>query len=359
MNRRSRYLFVFLLAMVSLIGGTSSVFAAPAAPALGTAATFAALSAAPGGGGAVTCTASTISGDVGSTGAAASVVQTGCAITGAIVAPVSAQVVTDFNDAYDALAGVSCDQTLTGTLAGVTLAPGVYCFDAAATLTGTLTLAGPSDGIWIFKVGTSGTGALTGTNFSVVMAGGAPACNSVYWWVAEAATMTTSNFQGTVLAGAAITSTGGTFAGRALAKAAVTLTGAALDCETVPAPVGSGGVFVVGDGSATGDVLFWGAQWAKQNVVTGGRAPAAFKGFVSTSAPLSCGSNWATAPGNSSHPPATIGAYITVIVSSSISKSGSTIAGNTVKIVIVKTDPGYSGNPGHAGTGTVVATICG
>ena len=47
-----------------------------------------------------------------------------------------------------------------------------------------------------------------------------------------------------------------------------------------------------------------------------------------------------------------------VIVSSSISKAGSTISGNTVQEVIVKTNPGYAPNPGHAGTGTVVATIC-
>jgi hypothetical protein len=125
---------------------------------------------------------------------------------------------------------------LTGTLAGVTLTPGVYCFDAAATLTGTLTLKGPAKGIWIFKVGTSGTGALTGTDFSVVMAGGGQACN-VYWWVAQAATMTTSNFLGTILAGADITVTGGTFSGDTLAggtgttsvpTGAVTLTGVAL-----------------------------------------------------------------------------------------------------------------------------------
>ncbi len=77
----------------------------------------------------------------------ATVTQTNCTITGAIIAPVSAQFLTDFNGAYDALAVVSCDETLTGTLAGVTRAPGVYCFDAAATLTGTLTLAGPSTGI--------------------------------------------------------------------------------------------------------------------------------------------------------------------------------------------------------------------
>jgi len=120
----------------------------------------------------VTCTNGTITGDVGSSGLAASVVQTSCTINGTVIAPVSAQVVTDFNTAYAAYAAIPCDQTLTGTLAGVTLTPGVYCFDAAATLTGTLTLKGPSNATWIFKIGTSGTGALTGTNFSVVMAGG-------------------------------------------------------------------------------------------------------------------------------------------------------------------------------------------
>lgn len=192
---------------------------------------FAVLSAAPDGGGAVTCTDSTIIGDVGSSGAPASVVRTNCSITGAVIAPVSQQAVLDFNGQYGALAAVSCDQTLTGTLAGLTLSPGVYCFDAAAALTGTLTLSGPSNGTWLFKVGTSGTGALTGTNFSVVLAGGADECN-VTWWVAEAATMTTSDFIGTVNAGAAITVTGGTFYGNALAKAAVTLTGANLTgCE--------------------------------------------------------------------------------------------------------------------------------
>jgi len=48
-----------------------------------------------------------------------------------------------------------------------------------------------------------------------------------------------------------------------------------------------------------------------------------------------------------------------VIVSSNITKSGSTISGNIVEIVIVKTDPGYASDPGHAGTGTVVGVVCG
>ena len=221
-----------LLAMAALFSMAPIQGAwAQTAPSLGTASNFAVLSAASGGGGAVTCTDSTITGDVGSSGLPASVVQTGCAITGAVIAPVSAQVLTEFNNAYDALAGQSCDSFLTGTLAGVTLSPGVYCFAAAAAPTGTLTLLGGSTDTWLFKIGTSGTGALTGTDFSVFLANGASACN-VTWWVAEAATMTTSNFLGTILAGAAITDSGGTFEGRALAKAAVTLTGAAfVGCE--------------------------------------------------------------------------------------------------------------------------------
>jgi hypothetical protein len=176
----------------------------------------------------VTCTTSSITGNVGSSGLAASVVNTGpCTITGSIIAPVSTQVVADFNSAYSALALVGCDTVLT-TLDGQILAPGVYCISAAATSTGsTLTLNGPSSGVWIFKIGTSGTGALTGTNFTVLMTGGGTPCN-VDWWVSQAATMTDSAFVGTILAGAAITITRGTFSGDALATAAVTMTDTSL-----------------------------------------------------------------------------------------------------------------------------------
>lgn len=219
--------FVGIGGLVLLAGLWPMAAQAATAPALGSASSFAVLSAAPGGGGAVTCTNGTITGDVGSSGLAASVVQTSCIVNGSIIAPVSAQVVTDFNNAYAAYAAIPCDQTLTGTLASVSLAPGVYCFTAAATLTGTLTLNGPSTGTWIFKIGTGGTGALTGTSFSVVMAGGGTPCN-VNWWVAQAATMTDSQFIGTILAGAAITLTRGTFSGNALAGAAVTITGTTL-----------------------------------------------------------------------------------------------------------------------------------
>jgi hypothetical protein len=47
-----------------------------------------------------------------------------------------------------------------------------------------------------------------------------------------------------------------------------------------------------------------------------------------------------------------------VLVTDDVSKSGSTIGGTTVHIVVVKVDPGYGSDPGHHGTGTIVATYC-
>jgi len=229
MNSCQKYFSVCALALL-----TQAAFA-QGAPTLGAASSFTVLSAAANGGGAVTCTDSTISGDVGSSGQPDSVVRTSCSISGAVVAPVSAQVVADFDSAYAALALETCTRTYTqAAFTGETLSltPGVYCFPAAATFTDTtLTLVGSSSDLWIFKIGTEAPGALTGTGLSVLMDGG-QACN-VYWWVDAAVTMTTSGFQGTILAGAAITATGlanpaTSFNGDALAKAAVTLTNFAL-----------------------------------------------------------------------------------------------------------------------------------
>jgi hypothetical protein len=117
--------------------------------------------------------------------------------------------------------------------------------------------------------------------------------------------------------------------------------------------------FVVGDKSATGAVTFWGAKWSKLNRVSGGAAPDSFKGFALV-APATCGATWTTGPGNSPDPPAgTLPQYMAVLVTSSVTKAGSSISGTTTSIVIVKTEPGYKNDPGHAGTGTVVATVCG
>jgi uncharacterized protein YjbI with pentapeptide repeats len=184
---------------------------------------------------AVTCTDSTVTGDVGVSPGTA-VTRTSCEISGTVHAgdAVAERAYADFISAYNELRDnpPECDETLTGTLAGQTLLPGVYCVDGTAK-TGTLTLDadGDPDAAWTFLV----DGDLTGTNFNVVMDGGED-CN-VTWWVRDAATLTTSNFVGTILAGAAITVTGGTFSGNTFAQAAVTLTGASVvGCESSAGP---------------------------------------------------------------------------------------------------------------------------
>jgi hypothetical protein len=125
---------------------------------------------------------------------------------------------------------------------------------------------------------------------------------------------------------------------------------------------GSAGSFVIGDGNAVKgtSVTFWGAQWGKANSLSGGPAPAAFKGFANAlETPPACGTNWSTDPGNSSGPPpGPLPEFIKVIVSSHIVKSGATISGDTKEVVLVETGSGYAANPGHAGTGTIVGVVC-
>src|ERR1051325_6469937 len=168
------------------------------------------------GGPAVTCTSSTTSGDIG-VATTTAFTNTGCSVSGNIHAgdAVAAQAYNDYLNTYNNIAATACSgATLTGTLAGRILPPGIYCVSAEAK-TGVLT----------FKV-TDGasTGALTGTSFSVVMAGGGQACN-VIWWSEAAATLTDSNLKGNILSGAGLTLTRGSIVGRALAKAGGTLTG--------------------------------------------------------------------------------------------------------------------------------------
>jgi hypothetical protein len=219
-----------LVPFAALLSSPLPALAQAVAPSLGSASSFAVL-----GGPAVTCTDNTapntvadITGDVGVL-LGSGFTNTACTIAGTVHAGDGAAraAYASFLMAYNNLAirhsnPLTCDSShrLTGTLAGLVLEPGVYCVDAVAK-TGSLTLQGDETDVWIFLV----DGALTGTNFNVNMipGSGAEACN-VYWWAEAAATMTTSNFAGTILAGAAITVDGGTFDGRALAMAAVTMT---------------------------------------------------------------------------------------------------------------------------------------
>ena len=226
MKHLQKHLSASLIALAALVAAPMAAWAATV-PDLGAAASFSVLgvgsavppSTAPDATTAVTTTTSVVTGDVGSAGA---VTLTGSTINGNVIlsgaltntgstfsgtsTPLPVQVINDFNTAYDSYAAIPCTGTLLPAYTGatLTLAPGVYCTDAAVTFTDTtLTLdaSGDADAVWIFKIGTLGTGALTGTNFTVNMANGGDSCN-VSWWVAEASTMTTSGFQGDILAGA-------------------------------------------------------------------------------------------------------------------------------------------------------------
>ncbi len=120
------------------------------------------------------------------------------------------------------------------------------------------------------------------------------------------------------------------------------------------------GSFVIGDGNAAvgTSVTFWGAKWWKLNTLSGGVAPAAFKGFADTAAPA-CGESWTTRPGNSSEPPAgPLPVLMEAVVSTHVAKTGPTISGDTAEVVLIATEPGYAPNPGHPGTGTVVGVVC-
>lgn len=148
-----------------------------------------------------------------------------------------------------------------------------------------------------------------------------------------------------------------------IAAALTFVASAAADSNVTVGPPGTGGSFVIGDGSAAigTPVTFWGAQWWMDNTLSGGQAPASFKGFANTpDASPACGTSWSTAPGNSSGPPAgPLPQFIDVIVASDVTQTGSTISGDTEKVVVVETNSGYAPDPGHPGTGTVVAVVCG
>lgn len=121
-----------------------------------------------------------------------------------------------------------------------------------------------------------------------------------------------------------------------------------------------GGAFVISDlQNINGHTVYWwGSQWWKKDHLRSGLAPAAFKGYETGNASPWCGQTWTTRPGNSPHPPSTVPGLMAVIVTAHVSQRGPVISGDIVHIVLVQTNPGYGPNPGHAGTGTIVATLC-
>jgi len=110
--------------------------------------------------------------------------------------------------AYNFLVGEACTTNLSGTdLGGLTLLPGVYCFNSSAQLTGTLTLnsTGSPNSVFIFKIAST----LTTASNSAVVIEGSSACN-VFFQVGTSATIGTgTQLLGSIFAETSITITTG------------------------------------------------------------------------------------------------------------------------------------------------------
>lgn len=123
----------------------------------------------------------------------------------------------------------------------------------------------------------------------------------------------------------------------------------------------AGGNFVIGDGNATvgGTATFWHDEWYLHNSVSGGQAPAKFKGFANDPpGATTCGGTWQSLPGNSPPPTSEVPEYTALLVTSQVTKTGPTITGTKPMIVIARVNPGYSPNPGHPGTAEVLGVFC-
>jgi type VI secretion system secreted protein VgrG len=154
--------------------------------------------------------------------------------------PVPAQAQIDANSAYNDLADQTCDVDLTSMdLGGMTLTPGVYCFDTSAQLTGDLVLDALGDplAVWVFQTGSTLT---TASASSVAEINGGQAVN-VFWQVGSSATLGTgTRFNGNILADASITlDTGASLIGRLLSlNGAVTM-----DTNSTPFPIANTPLF--------------------------------------------------------------------------------------------------------------------
>lgn len=186
--------FVMSVLIFSASGMIQNNAFAATAPNLGTASDFAVLA-----GSAVTCTGGSIAGNVGVYPGTAITV-TGCPINGSLHSgdSVAAQAQIDALAVYNNLVGQTCTDSLGATPVNQTLTPGVYCSSGGVTMTDTtLTLDAQNDpnAVFIIKIGA----ALTMTNSQILLVNGAQASN-VFWQVTDAATLTTTTFEGTMIA---------------------------------------------------------------------------------------------------------------------------------------------------------------
>ena len=104
------------------------------------------------------------------------------------------------------------------------------------------------------------------------------------------------------------------------------------------------GAFVIGDGSTTGLVTFWGESWWLANLLSGGSAPASFKG-VAQPAPT----GFTARPGLEGAPSA-VPEWMGVLVTAHTAKDSAAITGDVARIAVVHVT---SYDPLVGGTGTV------
>jgi len=144
-----------------------------------------------------------------------------CTITGQthLGDPTADSAQQDLTTAYNALAGMVCNTTVTpADLGGRTLTPGVYCAASSLAITGTVTLDGQGNpnALFVIQAGTT-LGPAVGS--TVALINGAQAKN-VYWQVGSSATLNTgTTFRGTIVALTSITLNDNVaMTGRALAR---------------------------------------------------------------------------------------------------------------------------------------------
>lgn len=189
-----------------------TVAAPPSAPALGAVATYGVLA-----GTAVSCgTSGTIGGDAGVWPGNTVTGVPPCVVAGSVHAgdPFAQAAQFDLATAFQALAAMPCNVTITGNLGGTTLAEGVSCSASSIAVTGTVTLSGTASSVFVIRA--ASTLAIAG---NVVLSGGAQAKN-VFWWVGSTATLAAgSTWQGNLLALTSITlANTATVTGRVLAR---------------------------------------------------------------------------------------------------------------------------------------------